>query len=83
MLNVTRETKATLNGATGRALLWHNDKEPAHISLAVPGDRVKLTPDEARAVAAWLVQTADAISDAERNARVQVMADRYGVRRGF
>ncbi|MGY1436667.1 hypothetical protein [Streptomyces reniochalinae] len=84
MLNVTRETKATMNGAVGRVIGWHNDKEVSHLSLAIPGDRAKLTPAQAKALAKWLNETADAITGAEVTARAKVLRDRmsaYGVPR--
>ncbi|MBD0712575.1 hypothetical protein OHA38_20340 [Streptomyces sp. NBC_01732] len=62
MLNVTRETKATLAAKNGgRVLAWHNDKERGTLSVAVPGDRARLTPVEARNLAAWLIDAAKAI----------------------
>lgn len=67
MLNVTRETKATLatkNG--GRVLAWHNDKERGTLSLAVPGDRARITPTEARNLAAWLIDAAKAVEAPDR-----------------
>lgn len=62
MLNVTRETKATLPARNGgRVIAWHNDKERGMLSLAVPGDRTKLTPTEARNLAAWLIGAAKSV----------------------
>ncbi|MEU9388691.1 hypothetical protein AB0D86_01660 [Streptomyces sp. NPDC048324] len=67
MLNVTRETKATLAAQNGgRVLAWHNDKERGTLSVAVPGDRAKLTPTEARNLAAWLIDAAKAIESPDR-----------------
>jgi hypothetical protein len=58
-INVTRETKATVSAQNGgRVLAWTNDKEPNVISVAVPGDRAKLTPLEARELAAYLNEVA-------------------------
>jgi hypothetical protein len=76
MMNETRETKATMNGAVGRVIAWHNDKEVSHVSLAVPGDRVKLTPAQARALGKWLMDHADEINGAEVRARAKVMGER-------
>ncbi|GAB2572636.1 hypothetical protein GCM10027168_01840 [Streptomyces capparidis] len=68
MLNVTRETKATLAAkGGGRVLAWHNDKERGTLSVAVPGDRVKLTPTEARNLAAWLIDAANAVETPDRS----------------
>ncbi|MHC0429248.1 hypothetical protein ACX6XY_03540 [Streptomyces sp. O3] len=68
MLNVTRETKATLAARNGgRVIAWHNDKERGTLSLAVPGDRAKLTPVEARNLAAWLIDAAKAIETPDRS----------------
>ena len=59
MFTVSRETKATLvTQAGGKVIGWHNDKEVRHVSIAVPGDRAKLTPVEARNLAAWLIDAA-------------------------
>ncbi|GAA0660192.1 hypothetical protein GCM10010193_08900 [Kitasatospora atroaurantiaca] len=64
MFTVSRETKATLvTQAGGKVVGWHNDKEARHVSIAVPGDRAKLTPVEARNLAAWLI---DAAREAEK-----------------
>ncbi|MFE9256526.1 hypothetical protein [Streptomyces sp. NPDC006879] len=68
MLNVTRETKATLAARNGgRVIAWHNDKERGTLSVAVPGDRAKLTPVEARNLAAWLIDAAKAIEAPDRS----------------
>jgi|SRR5712664_476229 len=61
-LKETRETKATLTADAGRVLAWHSDKEPAHISLAVPGDRAKLTASQALELAEWLRKQANEIA---------------------
>ncbi|MFB7675617.1 hypothetical protein ACFC26_29835 [Kitasatospora purpeofusca] len=64
MFNVTRETKAVLTTqAGGKVVGWYNDRETRHVSIAVPGDRAKLTPVEARNLAAWLI---DAAKEAEK-----------------
>lgn len=65
-LNETREVKGTLTADSGRVLAWSNDKEPRHISLAVPGDRAKLTPPQARELATWLLARADEVAGAQR-----------------
>jgi hypothetical protein len=66
MINVTREVKAVLNGETGRVLAWHNDKEARAISIAVPGDRAKLTPAQARELGLWLIEAAETITKVDR-----------------
>ncbi|MEU4950746.1 hypothetical protein [Streptomyces lavendulae] len=67
-MQVTRETKATLTAKNGgRVLAWHSDREPNLLSLAVPGDRVKLTPAEARNFAAWLIDAANSAEIVERS----------------
>lgn len=59
----TRETKAELTAEKGgRVIAWHNDREAGLISLAVPGDRAKLTPAEARALGQWLLDNAATMS---------------------
>lgn len=64
MFNITRETKAVLTTqAGGKVVGWFNDKETRHVSIAVPGDRAKLTPTEARSLAGWLI---DAATEAEK-----------------
>jgi hypothetical protein len=68
MLNVTRETKATLSArAGGRVIAWHTDKERDILSIATTGDRVKLSPVEARNLAAWLIRAADGLGDPDRS----------------
>jgi hypothetical protein len=68
MLNVTRETKATLTArAGGKVLAWHTDRERGVLSVAVPGDRAKLSPVEARNLAAWLLETADVLDTPDRS----------------
>ncbi|MEV6399642.1 hypothetical protein AB0M39_33490 [Streptomyces sp. NPDC051907] len=61
-LNTVRETKATLSGDTGRVLVWHNDKETRAISLAVPGDRAKLSPAQARELGLWLIEASETVN---------------------
>ncbi|WP_338932660.1 hypothetical protein WEB32_29795 [Streptomyces netropsis] len=56
----TREVRADVDGVTGRARAWTTERELGVISLAVPGDRVQMTPDDARALAAWLEEQARA-----------------------
>lgn len=73
-LNETREVKATLTADTGRVLAWSTDKEPRHISIAVPGDRAKLTPVQARELADWLIARAVEVASATP---AQRMRDRY------
>ncbi|QBZ73355.1 hypothetical protein SEA_REMUSLOOPIN_41 [Streptomyces phage RemusLoopin] len=59
MLSVTRETKAVLKTKTGeRVVAFTKDSEPGIASLAIPGDRAKLSPREMRELAAWLNETA-------------------------
>jgi hypothetical protein len=61
-LKETREVKAELTAEKGgRVLAWHNDREPGHVSLAVVGDRAKMTPTEAKALGEWLIRNADAV----------------------
>ncbi|WP_433858211.1 hypothetical protein [Streptomyces kronopolitis] len=59
MLRVTNETKAELKTETGRVVGFVKSSEPGKISLAVPADRAVMTPAQARALAAWLVEEAD------------------------
>lgn len=66
MMRVTREVKATLRAHTGRVVGFTKDSEPGVISLAVPDDRAQLKPSEARALAAWLN---DSASEIERTAK--------------
>jgi hypothetical protein len=65
-LKETREVKAELTAEKGgRVLAWHNDREPGHVSLAVVGDRAKMTPTEAKALGEWLIRNADAVNTAQ------------------
>ncbi|WP_172384881.1 hypothetical protein [Streptomyces sp. MNP-20] len=54
----TLEIRGDLTGASGRARLWVTQREPGIISLAVPGDRVTMRPEDARALARWLEEQA-------------------------
>lgn len=77
-LNESREVKATLTAASGRVVAWSTDKEPGHISMAIPGDRAKMTPAQAREFATWLLTRADEVASAQR---VPLRpADRYTMR---
>ncbi|WP_446038842.1 hypothetical protein [Streptomyces sp. SID1121] len=64
-INTVRETKATLTAESGRVLVWHNDKEARSVSLAVPGDRAKLTPAQARELGLWLIEASERVSAPE------------------
>jgi hypothetical protein len=67
MFSVQRETKATLAAKNGgRVVAWYNDKETGAVSIAVPGDRAKLTPVEARNLAAWLLEAASTLESPVR-----------------
>lgn len=59
-ITTTRETKVTMRSEGGRIVAWSNDREPGTISLAVPGERVKMTPGEIRALIVKLEELADA-----------------------
>lgn len=65
VIRVTTETKAELKTADGgqRVLAWVRDSEPGVVSLAVPADRAKLSPREARELAKFLEEQADKESD--------------------
>ncbi|MGK5729818.1 hypothetical protein [Streptomyces sp. URMC 124] len=56
----TREVRAEVDGVTGRARAWTTERELGVISLAVPGDRVTMRPEDARALAGWLEDQARA-----------------------
>lgn len=58
MIKVTEEMKAVLDAERGRIVGFVKSDEPRKISLAVPGDRAVMTPAQARALAAWLVEEA-------------------------
>lgn len=63
MLSVTKETKAVLNADHGRVVGLVKDSEPGKISLNVSGPRAVLTPAQARALAAWLTETANEVEN--------------------
>jgi hypothetical protein len=65
-IRVEKKTTATLTADTGRVLAWTMDKEPAHISIAVPGDRARLTPVQARELATWLLEESERVTQANR-----------------
>jgi len=59
MLTIQTETKATLTTkGGGRVIAWVSDRERDTISIAVPADRAKLTPAEARDLATCLTTMA-------------------------
>ncbi|MFF3553639.1 hypothetical protein ACFYXL_09515 [Streptomyces tsukubensis] len=64
-INTVRETKATLSADSGRVIAWHNDKEKGSVSLAVPGDRARLTPAQARELGIWLIEASERVSTPE------------------
>lgn len=71
-INVTRETKATVTATNGgRVLAWTNDREPNLISVAVPGDRAKLSPSEARELAAYLNEVAAEVAGTQARSAAQ------------
>ncbi|MFF2406699.1 hypothetical protein [Streptomyces sp. NPDC058092] len=80
MLKTIREVKAVLTAEVGRVLVWHNDKEARAISVAVPGDRAKLTPSQARELGLWLIEASENVSKPDRsplrNASVPLAAER-------
>ncbi|MGK5530668.1 hypothetical protein [Streptomyces sp. URMC 129] len=53
-----RQIHAEVTGRAGRVRAWSTESEPGLISLAVPGDRAQLAPEDARALAAWLEERA-------------------------
>lgn len=65
-IRVEKKATATLTADTGRVLAWTMDKEPAHISIAVPGDRAKMTPVQARELATWLLEESERVTQANR-----------------
>lgn len=65
-IRVEKKTTATLTADTGRVLAWTMDKEPQHISIAVPGDRAKLTPAQARELATWLLEESERVTQESR-----------------
>ncbi len=83
MMRETTETKAVLTGEYGRIVDFTKSNEAGVISLAVPGDRAKLTPAQARELAAWLAKRADLI-DADRHRPLRdAMAFATGPRPSF
>jgi hypothetical protein len=67
-IRVETKATATLTADTGRVLAWTMDKEPGHISIAVPGDRAKMTPVQARELATWLLEESERVTKANREA---------------
>ncbi|MEV7670974.1 hypothetical protein [Streptomyces sp. NPDC088752] len=61
-INTMRETKATMTAEAGRVLVWHNDKEKGSVSLAVPADRARMTPAQARELGLWLIEASERVS---------------------
>lgn len=62
MIKVSTETTARMTTRSGQLIrAWHTDAEPNEISLAVPADRAKMTPAEARELAQWLNAKADSL----------------------
>ncbi|WP_424213177.1 hypothetical protein ACN20G_14425 [Streptomyces sp. BI20] len=59
MLNIIKKTEATLSAETGRILAWFTDKEEGFVSVAVPGDRARMTPAQARAFGLWLIEASE------------------------
>lgn len=59
VLNIVKKTEANLSAETGRILGWFTDKEEGFISVAVPGDRAKMTPAQARAFGLWLIEASE------------------------
>jgi hypothetical protein len=79
-MRVEKKTTATLTADTGRVLAWTMDKEPAHISIAVPGDRARMTPLQARELATWLLEESERVTQANRpKARTATTPGRFGV----
>lgn len=67
-MQTVRETKATMTAEAGRVLVWHNDKEARFVSVAIPGDRAKLTPAQARELGLWLVEASERVTAPELGA---------------
>ncbi|QMU72120.1 hypothetical protein [Streptacidiphilus sp. P02-A3a] len=77
MLTIQTETKATLTTSSGgRVLAWVSDRERGSISIAVPADRTKLTPVEARDLATCLTTMA---AEIERPAPVGATGRRWNI----
>ncbi|MFD3904113.1 hypothetical protein HXS80_15990 [Streptomyces sp. CB04723] len=79
-MRVTSETKAVLRTeGLGRIIGFVKSEEPGKISLAVPGDRAVMVPEQARELAAWLVteaDKADKVREAEREELRRARAER-------
>jgi hypothetical protein len=75
-IRVEKKATATLTADYGRVLAWTMDKEAAHISIAVPGDRAKMTPVQARELATWLLEESERVTQANRP---KAPASRFGV----
>ncbi|MFJ9961107.1 hypothetical protein [Streptomyces avermitilis] len=63
-----REEKV-LEGSTEagqRVRAWVQSTEPRHVSVAVPGDRAKMTPREAIELGKWLIASAEGIQERNR-----------------
>ncbi len=59
---ISTETTGKINARSGdKGRVWYADREPDVVSLAVTGDRLKLTPTEARSLARTLTAFADAV----------------------
>jgi len=56
----SREVRADITGTTGRVRAWTTDRESDSVSLAVVGDRCVMSSADARALAKWLEEQADA-----------------------
>ncbi|WP_405016435.1 hypothetical protein OHV05_04435 [Kitasatospora sp. NBC_00070] len=68
-LEITTETTGRLTVRSGgTARVWHTDRGTGTVSLAVPGDRIVLTPAEARALARAISTFADAVETAHQAA---------------
>ncbi|WP_180931899.1 hypothetical protein [Streptomyces sp. AJS327] len=72
----TREVRADISGTTGRVRAWTSEQEPGVISLAVPADRAQITPADARALAQWLEDQADAADRRESPRTLKYTVDR-------
>jgi hypothetical protein len=77
-IRVEKKATATLTADTGRVLAWTMDKEPAHISIAVPGDRAKMTPVQARELATWLLEESERVTQANRPKARTAPPSRFG-----
>lgn len=61
-IRVETKTTATLTADAGRMIGWSVDREPGHVSLAIPTDRAKLNPVQLRELAQWLLSEAERIA---------------------